>query len=312
MRKFIIDTDTGSDDAYALMMALESESIEVLGLTTVSGNVPLGKATDNALMTVEVCKKNTPVCSGASKPLFRPAFTAEGVHGSDGMGDMNLVHPARKPEERHAVDYILETLKAYPENEIELVMLGPATTIALAILKDAETMRRLRRIYSMGTSGFGPGNVTPVAEFNVYVDAESYDVLLNSGIPLTIIGFDLCLGDAALNSEEIDRLLTMGEKQRFFGSCVQRLKTFNMEKGAGCVADLPDAVAMGVALWDDMATGSTPAYCYCCTREEPAYGQVIIHRQDGGLYQDKTKNAEVITGIDAALFKKRLMELLEK
>ncbi len=312
MRKFIIDTDTGSDDAYAIMMALESESVEVLGLTTVSGNVPLEKATRNALMTAEICKKNTPVYRGASKPLYRPAFSAEDFHGNDGMGDMNLINPSGKSEEKHAVDYILETLKAYPENEIELVMLGPATTIALAILKDTDTMRRLRHIYSMGTAGFGPGNVTPVAEFNVYVDAESYDVLLNSGIPLTIIGCDLCFGDAVLKSPEIDRLLTMGEKQRFFGKCLQRQKTSNMEKGRGCIATLPDAVAMSVALWDDIVTGSTPVFCYCRTREEPDYGQVIIHRQDGGLYKDKAKNAEVITGINAALFKKRLMELLLK
>lgn len=312
MRKFIIDTDTGSDDAYALMMALECDDAEVLGITSVSGNVPLDKATKNALMTIEVCNKKTPVYRGASKPLFRPAVTAQGVHGSDGMGDMNLVHPTRAAEEEHAADYILETLKTYPENELELVMLGPATTVALAILKDAETMKRLKHIYSMGTAGFGQGNMSPVAEFNVFVDAESYAVLLESGIPLTIIGFDLCLGDAALNEDEINRLLTMGVKQRFFGNCVQRLKNHNMELGAGCIADLPDAVAMGVALWDDMVTGRVPAYCYCCTREEPAYGQVIVYRLDKGRYPDKIKNADVISDINTVLFKKRLMELLEK
>ncbi len=312
MRKFIIDTDTGSDDAYALMMALECDEAEVVGITTVSGNVPLDKATKNALMTIEVCGKNTPVYRGASKPLFRPAVTAQGVHGSDGMGDMNLVHPTREAEEKHAVDYLLDTIKNYPKNELELVMLGPATTVALAILKDADTMKRLKHVYSMGTAGFGSGNMSPVAEFNVFVDAESYAVLLESGIPLTIIGFDLCLGDAALNKAEIEKLLSMDEKQRFFGNCVQRLKSHNLERGAGCVADLPDAVAMGVALWDNMVKGSVPAYCYCCTREEPAYGQVIVYRLDKGQYPDKVKNADVISKIDTALFKKRLMELLEK
>jgi purine nucleosidase len=312
MRKFIIDTDTGSDDAYAIMMALECEDADVLGITTVSGNVPLDKATNNALMTVEVCKKKTPVYRGAAKPLFRSAITAQGVHGSDGMGDMNLIHPSLTAESKHAADYMLETLRDCPENSIELIMLGPATTVALAILKDAKTMSRLKRVYSMGTAGFGPGNVSPVAEFNVFADAESYGVLLNSGLPLTIIGFDLCRGEAALNSREIDRLLSMGEKQRFFGSCVQRLKNHNVEIGEGCVADLPDAVAMGIALWDDVSDGFAPSYCYCCTREEPAYGQVIIHRLDSGLYRGKEKNADVATGINAVLFKKRLMELLEK
>lgn len=182
LRKLIIDTDTGSDDAVALMMALLSDNIEVIGITTVCGNVPLDLATKNALMTSEICNSQVPIFAGADKPLFRNLVTAVNVHGNDGMGDCDLIHPTTKPANGHAVDFILETVKSNPD-QIEIVALGPVTNIALAILKEPETMKKVKHIWSMSTGGFGPGNTTPVAEFNVFVDAESFSALLNSEIP---------------------------------------------------------------------------------------------------------------------------------
>lgn len=305
MRKIIIDTDTGSDDAAAILTAMAASDVEVLGLTTVSGNVPLEQATLNALQTLEVCGAEVPVYKGASVPIFRPLVTATSVHGKDGLGDQGLVHPARKPQQGHAVDFILDMARKYP-GELELVTLGPVTNIAIALMKDRETMKDIKHIWSMGTAGFGVGNCTPVAEFNVFVDAESYAYLLESGIPITIIGFDLCLGKTAFWKEDLDEMAQSGPVGQFVTDCTKALLSYNLKAKNEYNIDLPDAVAMGVALWPDIVVESVNAYCYCCTKEEPAYGQVIIYDPTIPLSVGvpiPPANAVVIKRIDSEKFK---------
>lgn len=312
MRKIIIDTDTGSDDAAAIMMAVADPDIEILGVTTLGGNISLEQTTKNALQTLEVCGADIPVYPGASRPIFRNLVTAAGVHGNDGMGDQDLVHPVGKPQHQHAVDFILETIRKYPD-EVELVLLGPATNVALAIMKDRETMGHTKHIWSMGTAGFGPGNCTPVAEFNVYVDADSYAAVLTSGIPMTIMGFDLCLGQAAMQKEDLEYLKEASPAGAFAAKCTTALLNYNLQKRGEYFVDLPDAVAMGVALWPDIVKEDVYAYCYCCTKEEPAYGQVIIFDVNQPLsidYEIPAANATVIRTIDYAEFKKRFKSAL--
>ncbi|SHE37288.1 purine nucleosidase [Seinonella peptonophila] len=315
MRKIIIDTDTGSDDAVALIMALKSTKVDVLAITTVCGNVPLDLATKNALMTVEITNaQKPPIYRGAAKPLMRDLVTATNVHGEDGMGDCDLINPTILPETKHAVDAILDIIANNP-GEIEIVTIGPVTNIALAILKAPEIMKKVKHIYSMGTSGFGPGNTTPVAEFNVYVDAEAYRIMLNSGIPITIIGFDLCLGDAALNKDDIDVLLASGKKEAEFSvKCNRSLLEYNLQRNNEHIVDLPDAVAMGILLWDDIVLEDKLCYCYVCTTEEATYGQVIINDGSKLAISDgfgrNSSNATICKTIDNQLFKERLLELL--
>lgn len=315
MRKIIIDTDTGSDDAVALIMALKSKEIKVEAITTVCGNVTLDLGTKNALMTVEVANAaQPPVYIGAEKPLFRELVTAVNVHGNDGMGDCNLINPALRAEEKHAVDAILDIVESNP-NEIEIVTIGPATNIALAILKAPNTMKKVKHIYSMGTSGFGAGNTTPVAEFNVYVDAESYSLMVKAGIPLTIIGFDMCTGDAALNKSDIEYLLhSRNRAAEFSVKCNQSLLNYNLERSGDYIIDLPDAVTMGVVLWPEIVLEAKPCYCYTCTIEEAAYGQVIIN--DGSKlaisdgFAGHIPNAIVCKALDNHLFKSKMLEIL--
>lgn len=307
MRKIIIDTDTGSDDAAAIMMAVAASDVEIMGVTTLGGNITLEQTTKNALQTLEVCGAGIPVYPGSSRPIMRELVTASGVHGKDGMGDQDLVHPTGKPEKQHAVDFILDTVKKNPD-EVELVVLGPATNIALAIMQDRETMSHVKHIWSMGTAGFGSGNCTPVAEFNVYVDADSYAVMLTSGIPITIIGFDLCLGPAAMQREDLEFLKNASKAGAFAAKCTTALLNYNLQKRGEYFVDLPDAVAMGVALWPDIVQDSVSAYCYCCTKEEPAYGQVIIFDVNQPLsidYEIPPANAQVIRKIDFKEFKSR-------
>lgn len=312
MRKFIIDTDVGGDDAAALVMALREPDIEILGITTLGGNVPIENTTLNALQTVEECGREVPVYMGCNKPLMRELVTADNVHGKDGMGDCGLIHPTRKPEKLHAVEFILETVAAYPD-EVEIVSLGPASNIALAIMKDRDTMKKVKHIWSMATSGFGAGNITPVAEFNVFVDAESYAIMLNSGIPMTIAGFDLCLGDAALTPDELDGLLhtPLG---RFIAEGNRVKLAFNEKLTGTPFVDLPDAVAMATVFHPDVVTESITAHCYCCTQESPAYGQVIIHdisKPFSVKYDIPETSTTVIKSISPDLFKKYLYTALE-
>lgn len=315
MRKLIIDTDTGSDDAVAIIMALKSADVKVEAITTVCGNVPLELATKNALMTIEVANgQKPPLYVGAAKPLMRDLVTAVNVHGEDGMGDCDLIHPTLVPESRHAVDAILDIVEKNA-GEIEIVTIGPVTNIALAILKAPETMKKVKHIYTMGTSGFGPGNTTPVAEFNVYVDAEAYRIMLNSGIPMTIIGFDVCLGEAALTQDDMDVLLASGKPEAVFSvKCNRSLLEYNIQRCNEPIVDLPDAVAMGVVLWNEIVLEEKWCYCYVCTMEEAAYGQVILN--DGSKlaisdgFTGHTPNAKVCKTIDNLLFKEKLISLL--
>ena len=312
MRKLLIDTDTGSDDAVALMMAVLSPEAEVVGITTVCGNVPLPLATQNALMTLEICGSSLEVYPGASRPLFRELVTAVRVHGEDGMGDCGLIHPSRKPAAVSAGDFILESVRKNP-GELDLVMLGPATHIAAAILRDRETMSQIRRIYTMGTAGFGPGNTTPVSEFNVYVDAEGYKILLESGIPITIIGFDMCIGDAAWNKADMARISAASAAGRFAVDCNAQLLRYNLQRCGRHIVDLPDAVAMGTALWPDMVKETREVFAYCCTGDPHCYGQVIFYEPDAELAVPNPTppcNAAVVSAIDTELYKSRLEELL--
>ncbi len=312
MRKFIIDTDTGSDDAIAIIMALLSTEVEVVGITTVCGNAPLECSTKNALMTVEVCGKQVPVYEGLSKPILREPVTAVNVHGNDGMGDLDLIHPSASPQSQHAVDFILDAIASNPD-EIEIVAIGPVCNLAAAIIKDAATMKRVKRIWSMGTSGYGAGNTTPVAEFNVYADAESYSILLQSGIPMTIIGFDLCLGPAALNRTDIETWRLHSSISRFAIECNTELLNYNLRRSSEYIIDRPDAVAMGVALWDEIVLDCIDVYAYCCTTEPHTYGQVILYNKNDVLAIEQTippDNATVIRSIDHALFKQRMSALI--
>lgn len=315
MRKIIIDTDCGSDDAVAIMMALKSKEIQVEAITTVCGNVPLELATKNALMTIEVANgQRPPLFVGASKPLMRELVTAVNVHGEDGMGDSDLIHPTIMHEEGYAVDAILRIINSNPY-EIELVTIGPVTNVALAIMKDPITMKKVKHIYSMGTAGFGRGNTTPVAEFNVYVDAEAYAVMLKAGIPLTIIGFDICLGDAAMNKKDMEILTTSGKQEAIFAvECNRSLLEYNLKRSGEHIVDLPDAVAMGIVLWEELVLEVVDCYCKACIIDPSTYGQVIV--DDGSVlavsdgFETCKPNSRVCKRIDNMKFKEKLFNLL--
>ena len=206
-RKILIDTDTASDDAVALIMALRSPLVEVLAITIVAGNCSAEQATLNALYTAELCNSEVPIYTGAAAPLQRTLETAHWFHGVDGLGDHGYAPSHRTAEPTHAVDAILATALANPG--IEIITLGPLTNLALALQRDPTIVDKISRCVVMGGAPCCEGNVTPAAEFNIWVDPEAAQIVFRSGLPIEMIGWQLCRNDAALNATEIAEVLAL-------------------------------------------------------------------------------------------------------
>ncbi len=192
-RRIIIDTDPGQDDAVAILLALASpEEIEVLGIVAVAGNVPLPLTARNARVVCELAgRPEVPVFAGCDRPLAQPLVTAEHVHGKTGLDGADLPEPHMPLQARHGVDFIIGTLRAEPSGTVSLCCLGPLTDIATAFTRAPDIVPRVQEIVLMGGAYFEVGNITPAAEFNIYVDPEAADIVFRSGVPLTVVPLDL-------------------------------------------------------------------------------------------------------------------------
>ena len=188
-----IDTDPGQDDAVAVLMALgSSEDLEVLAVVTVAGNVPLSRTTYNARQILELARrKDVPLYAGCARPMRRKLVTAEHVHGETGLDGPALPAPTMKVQEQHGVLYIVDALRRAEPGEITLVTLGPLTNIAMAMVLAPDIVERIAEIVMIFGSFSEAGNITPVADFNNYVDPEASDVVLNSGVKITMVPMDV-------------------------------------------------------------------------------------------------------------------------
>ncbi len=192
-RKIIIDTDPGQDDAVAILLALASpQELDVLGITAVAGNVPLALTEKNARIICELAgKPNTKVFAGCDAPLKRPLVTAEHVHGKTGLDGPDWDDPTMALQPQHGVDFIIETLRAEPAKSITLCPLGPLTNIATAFEKAPDIIEKVEEIVLMGGAYFEVGNITPAAEFNIYVDPEAAEIVFKSGVPIVVMPLDV-------------------------------------------------------------------------------------------------------------------------
>lgn len=192
-RKIIIDTDPGQDDAVAILLALASpDEIDVLGITAVAGNVPLPLTQKNARIVCELAgRADVPVFAGCDAPMRRKLVTAEHVHGKTGLDGPDLPDPAMALQDVHGVDFIIDTLRDAPEGTVTLCPLGPLTNIATALDRAPDIAGRIEEIVLMGGAYFEVGNITPAAEFNIYVDPEAAQIVFRSGIPVTVMPLDV-------------------------------------------------------------------------------------------------------------------------
>ncbi|MBO9587446.1 nucleoside hydrolase [Devosia sp.] len=192
-RKIIIDTDPGQDDAVAILLALASpEDFDVLGVVAVAGNVGLHHNATNARKIVELAgRSDVPVYAGCARPMRRTLVTAEHVHGDTGLNGPDLPTPKIELQPQHGVDYIIETLLTAEPKTITLCTLGPLTNIGMALVKEPKIAERVAEIVMMGGAYFEVGNITPAAEFNIYVDPEAADIVFRSGIKITVLPLDV-------------------------------------------------------------------------------------------------------------------------
>lgn len=246
-RPFIIDTDTASDDAVALLMALRWPDVEVKAITVVAGNVNLDQAVRNALYTAELCGSDVPVYRGAEKPLARVASHAEWFHGKDGLGDQGYPPPKNAPQTQHAVPAMIEAIRANPG--CVLVTLGPLTNVALAVSQAPDIVGKVSRCVVMGGAACTVGNVTPAAEYNIWCDPEAARIVFRSGLPVEMVGWELCRGDANLRENDIALVKGFDTPLAHFAiDCNSVAMRANYTQSREVGIALPDPVAMAVAL----------------------------------------------------------------
>jgi purine nucleosidase len=296
-RKIIIDTDPGQDDAAAIMLALGSPGeIEILGITTVAGNVPLALTSRNARIILEFCSRSDiKVYAGADKPVARPLITAEHVHGKTGLDGPELHEPKIRIEEQHAVDFIIETLLAEPAGTVTLCTLGPLTNIALALQKAPEIAGRVQELVMMGGGFFEGGNITPAAEFNVYVDPEAAAAVLQSGIPIVMMPLDVTHKVLTFKSR-VEKIRAIGSRPAI--ALVQMLEffeRFDIEKYGSDGGPLHDPTVIAYLLKPELFSGRD-----CNVEVETAspltVGMTVV---DWWQVTGRKHNARVMKDVDA-------------
>jgi purine nucleosidase len=278
-RTILIDTDTASDDAVALIMALRSPLVEVAAITVVAGNVGIEQATRNALYTAELCGSDVPIYAGAAKPLIGDLHAATWFHGQDGLGDHGYAPRTRSAGMAHAADVIVAAAHAHPG--LEIVTLGPLTNLALALDREPRLPELVSRCVVMGGAPCCEGNVTPAAEFNIWVDPEAARMVFLSGMNIEMVGWQLSRYDAVLNEADIEQILAMKTPLSEFAiSCNSRARVAYLEQTGEHGISLPDPIAMAIALNPALCTRSSSHFVQIETMSELTCGMTVVDRLD--------------------------------
>ncbi len=309
MRRFWIDTDTASDDAVALLMALRWQDVHVEGISIVAGNVPVEMGSRNARYTVELCAEHTPVYEGAQKPFCRPPEWAYFFHGPDGMGGMNYPAPRHAPEEKHAVQALIDAVRQHP-GEISLVTLGPLTNIALALMIAPDIAQKIPACYAMAGAAATLGNITPAAEFNIYIDPESAQMVFHSGLPLLMVGWEHCRFEANLTAEDIATLRSLKNKfADFTVDCNRNAIQANQTLYGDPAMPLPDPVTMAIAIDPSVCTKRSHHYTSVETASPTTRGMTVV---DQLHVLKKEPNIEICWQIDVPKWKEILYTTLRE
>lgn len=303
MRRIIIDTDTGSDDAVAIIMALRSDVFKVEAITVVAGNVPLDVAVNNALVSVDqAATYQVPVYKGAAKPLNRELVTAEFAHGSNGMGGIKLPKPSYDIEEESAVDAIIRIIKQFP-NEIELVGIGPLTNIALAIQKDPETMKLVKGLYVMGGNGLAEGNTTEYAEFNYYNDGLAAAIVSSFDISITQLPWHTCLEGVYVRDNDIQRIEEVNSIGKFIVDINRSLIDYSIKHHNINGFIICDAGIIALMIDPSIGINYEDRGCEVIYDNEEHYGEQIV--------TDKDNNYHICTKMNYKRFVDLLINLVK-
>lgn len=311
--RVIIDTDAGIDDALALILALRSPELQIAAITTVSGNVPVDRATRNVFVVLGLQDFGAcpPVARGASRPRKKAPVFATNVHGKDGLGridrclnEMGLPRyaPHSGPlSQRQAVDEILLHLSV-SSDPVTIIALGPLTNVAAAIEKDKKTMARAKRVVLMGGAIGVPGNISPVAEFNIFADPHAARIVFGANLPLTVVGLDVTR-QVKLTRVMVAKALTSGSTsiKRFVHDCTKKLFSLGEKQSGEASFSLHDPLAVGVVIDPSFVCSETMAVAIE-TKGELTEGMTVADRRPLGHDWKKSPNAEVCLRIDAPRF----------
>ena len=305
----IIDTDPGQDDAVAILLALASPEFEVLGITVVAGNVPLALTEINARKICELAgRPEIKVFAGAVRPLVRRLVTAEHVHGRTGLDGPVLADPKMPLHKQHAVDFIIETLMAREAGTVTLCVLGPMTNIALALILEPKIASRIRRIVAMGGGFFEGGNVTPAAEFNIYVDPQAARVVFEADIAITLIPLD-CTHQALTSAARVEKFRAMKNKSGpATAALLDFFERFDEQKYGTDGGPLHDPCVMAWLLKPELFQSRDVNVSIEC-ESELTMGMTVV---DWWGITDRKPNATVCRSINAQGFFDLLTERIAK
>jgi purine nucleosidase len=294
-RRIIIDTDPGQDDAVAILLALASPELDVLGITAVAGNVPLALTQKNARMICELAgRPDVRVYSGAVRPLVRRLVTAEHVHGRTGLDGPHLPEPTMPLQDMHAVDFIVETLLTEVTGTVTLCALGPLTNIAAALNRAPEIAGRIKEIVLMGGGFFEGGNVTPAAEFNIYVDPHAAEIVFASGVPIVMMPLDVT-HKALTTAQRVAAFRALGTRVGIAtAELLEFFERFDEEKYGSDGGPLHDPCVIAYLLQPELFRGR---HCNVAieTASEITMGMTVV---DWWGVTDRQKNATVMRDID--------------
>lgn len=296
-RKIIIDTDPGQDDAAAIMLAFGSpEELEILGITTVAGNVPLPMTSRNARIVCELCdRRDIKVFVGCDRPIARPLVTAEHVHGKTGLDGPELAEPTMALQPQHSVDFIIETLLHEPAGTVTLCTLGPLTNIATAFRKAPGIVGRVQELVMMGGGFFEGGNITPAAEFNIFVDPEAADIVMRSGVPVVIMPLDVT-HQLLTRKDRVRKIADIGTAPaKAMAEMLEFFERFDIEKYGSDGGPLHDPTVIAYLLKPELFDGRT------CNVEievssELTIGMMVV---DWWHVTDRKRNARFMRSVDA-------------
>lgn len=307
MKKLWIDTDTASDDAVAILMALRWPGIQVEGISAVAGNVPLEMCSRNARYTVELCGKSTPVYDGAPRPLLREPYWAFFFHGPDGMGGMNYPEPQRPPEPTLAVEAMIQAFRESP-GEITLITLGPLTNLALALAMAPDLVGKIPLVYMMAGAACTVGNITPAAEYNVWVDPEAARMVYLSGLPLVQVGWELCRGEANLDEQDYEYIRSLNTAYGHFClDCNRQAIQTNRQWLGDPALPLPDPITMAILLDPSIVKRRSKHFVDIETVSEMTRGMTVVDERN---VTKKEPNVDVIWEIDVHGWKETLFKTL--
>ncbi|AKD58481.1 hypothetical protein SD10_12040 [Spirosoma radiotolerans] len=307
----ILDTDTATDDALAVLLAVTSPKLKVEALTITCGNVGFEQQTKNALYTLQVAGKKgqIPVYQGSARPLVREVHgSATYVHGSDGMSDSFFPDPQQKPEKEHAVDAIIRLVGMYP-NEVTIVAIGPLTNIALALLREPSIAKKIKGLYFMGGFYKFYGNINPGATYNAWVDPEAARVVFQSGIPITTVGFDVSVKSSVFTDEDYVRVEKLGTHYADFFMKINRIRRkYCKEHQKMNGSNHPDAITIAAVIDPTIVTQSVSRFVDVETRGELTLGALAI--DELGVW-GKSPNATICVEADELKFKKMVFDTLK-